>query len=150
MLFVGFSSPKYINGKNNSFKDSDLDQSIFEIKAPKDLIAFCGFRILKKVPTIALLALLILFNSGTISAFRESINGTTLWIKVASFGMSFKAFMITLSKAPFSFTGIMKRYVSILFGCPNESEILLFVHCPAFIDRFSNELLIARNYSVPR
>lgn len=37
---VGFSSPKYMNGKNNSFRDSDFDQSILEIYIPKDLIAF--------------------------------------------------------------------------------------------------------------
>ena len=42
-----------MNGKNNSFKDSDFDQAILDIKVPKDLIAFCGFRMLKKVPTVA-------------------------------------------------------------------------------------------------
>ena len=40
-----------MNGKNNFFKDSDFDQSILEIKVPKDLIASFGFRTLKKVPT---------------------------------------------------------------------------------------------------
>lgn len=48
-----------MNGKNKFFKDSDFDQSILEIKVPKDHIASFGFRTLKKVPTAALLALLI-------------------------------------------------------------------------------------------
>lgn len=37
-----------MNGKNKFFKDSDFDQSILEIKVPKDLIASFGFRTLKK------------------------------------------------------------------------------------------------------
>ena len=41
-----------MNGKNKFFKDSDFDQSILEIKVPKDLIASFGF------PSV-------IFNPGT-------------------------------------------------------------------------------------
>ena len=48
-----------MNGKNSAFKDSDFDHSILEMKTPKDLIAFLGSQTLKKVPTVALFALLV-------------------------------------------------------------------------------------------
>ena len=48
----------------------------------------------------------------------------------------------TLSNAPFSFAGIIKRYVLIFFNYPNESVILLSIHSPTLTDIFSNELLM--------
>ncbi len=69
-----FSVPRCSNGLNSSLKESDFDQSILETNVPNERIAFLGYLTLKNVPTVALLALLVCFNSSRKFSFRLSIN----------------------------------------------------------------------------
>lgn len=117
----------------NAFKDSDLDQSIFETNDAKDLIACFGFLTLKNVPTVALFALLICFKSGTIFSFKESMNSTTLCINFFSSGISLSASMITSSKAPFLSAGTTKD-MSLYTSADQRSLLFssLFLLCSEY------------------